>query len=112
MALITCVECGKEISCKAENCPNCGLILNDENRSLGYKLHEKEKYKPDIGLYSVIFGFILPIVGFILGVVGIVKGKKYSVYGVFISIFAVILYTLIIFQFIGYDWWNAYPVGY
>lgn len=27
MALITCPECGKEISDKAENCPNCGYVL-------------------------------------------------------------------------------------
>ena len=29
MALITCPECGKEVSDKATACPNCGSPLND-----------------------------------------------------------------------------------
>jgi len=29
MALITCPECGKEVSDKATSCPNCGSPLND-----------------------------------------------------------------------------------
>lgn len=31
MALITCPECGKEVSDKASSCPNCGTPLNDTN---------------------------------------------------------------------------------
>jgi len=30
MALIKCSECGKEISDKAESCPNCGYVLPKE----------------------------------------------------------------------------------
>lgn len=29
MALITCPECGKEVSDKAKMCPNCGYPIND-----------------------------------------------------------------------------------
>ena len=31
MALITCPECGKEISDKATTCPNCGAPVNTTN---------------------------------------------------------------------------------
>ena len=27
MALITCPNCGKEISDKAKKCPNCGVVI-------------------------------------------------------------------------------------
>ena len=30
MALINCRECGKEVSDKAENCPNCGCVLQKQ----------------------------------------------------------------------------------
>lgn len=32
MALINCVECGKEISDKAKFCPNCGMPLTKKGR--------------------------------------------------------------------------------
>lgn len=28
MAMIKCPECGKEVSNQANNCPNCGYVLN------------------------------------------------------------------------------------
>ena len=28
MAMINCPECGKEVSNQANNCPNCGYVLN------------------------------------------------------------------------------------
>lgn len=31
MALITCPECGKQISDKAKTCPNCGCPVSDMN---------------------------------------------------------------------------------
>lgn len=34
MAMIKCPECGKEISDRAENCPNCGFILKKKNKLL------------------------------------------------------------------------------
>lgn len=43
MALITCPECGKEVSDKATTCPNCGYPINDptmpdvENNIMIYK---------------------------------------------------------------------------
>lgn len=34
MALIRCIECGKEISSRAKACPNCGCPLDDEENVL------------------------------------------------------------------------------
>lgn len=33
MALINCPECGKEISDKAGNCPNCGCLIQPEQET-------------------------------------------------------------------------------
>lgn len=35
MALIKCKECGKEISDKAEICPNCGNVLKEKTKKVG-----------------------------------------------------------------------------
>lgn len=32
MALITCPECGREVSDKATSCPNCGYPINDPTK--------------------------------------------------------------------------------
>ncbi len=32
MALINCPECGKQVSDKAEQCPDCGLPINPTNK--------------------------------------------------------------------------------
>lgn len=53
MALITCIECGKEISDKAKICPNCGIDISN-------------KFKKRNGLISIIVGIILVIFGMIL----------------------------------------------
>ncbi len=36
MALKKCKECGKEISSKAESCPNCGVVLKKKTGFLTY----------------------------------------------------------------------------
>lgn len=33
MAMITCPECGKQISDKADKCPNCGYPLDFKNKN-------------------------------------------------------------------------------
>ena len=42
MALINCPECGKEVSDKADTCPNCGLAVKKELKN------QKEKEKKEI----------------------------------------------------------------
>ena len=62
MALIRCPECGKEISDKAADCPNCGAAVRMKHSVVG------------------IIGFILSILGLFLGI-----------YGAFLCIISIIL---------------------
>ena len=39
MALITCQECGKEVSDKATSCPNCGVPIGDTNANTKFCKH-------------------------------------------------------------------------
>lgn len=41
MALIKCPECGKEISDKADSCPNYGYSMNSENEKVSFNLKAK-----------------------------------------------------------------------
>lgn len=50
MALIKCKNCGKEISSKANSCPNCGKVYNYKNSN-----------------NSVLYLIICSIIGFIIG---------------------------------------------
>lgn len=58
MALITCPECGSQISDKAESCPNCGLpmISNSDNNynQPNNSDDEKEKKKKALGWIFLI----------------------------------------------------------
>lgn len=51
MALIKCVECGKEISDTLKTCPNCGIEIKKKNVSI----KEKKKFNGiDIGLIILL----------------------------------------------------------
>lgn len=73
MALINCPECGKEMSDRAESCPQCGMPINEIKAALG---------KPDVNTPKIQlkegkngmpqWGWILIIVGSLLIVGGIV----------------------------------------
>ncbi len=74
MALITCPECGKEISNTAESCPHCGYILKKDTqpRTQSTSLNDKEA-NPVLGailiaggIFILIFGLIA--FGFIFGI--------------------------------------------
>ena len=64
MALIKCEECGREISDKAESCPNCGCPINDVNLDVG---KDKHKFKI-LDKFFISFGIIAIIVIIIIGV--------------------------------------------
>lgn len=71
MALITCPECGREISDKAESCPNCGYVLvkNELPKIRRTELSEPQK-NAAMGVTFIIMGicalictiFIAPII--------------------------------------------------
>lgn len=59
MALITCPECGKEISDTAKACPNCGFLL-EQNQKLKIRRTPLSKRKSQIilGVVSILFGLL------------------------------------------------------
>lgn len=86
MALIKCPECGKEISDKAESCPNCGCPVKSENSEIIQKDAIQEEFdnegnvsmdeaikieKPEKKPLSkkVIIGIVVAIVMVIIGTV-------------------------------------------
>lgn len=96
MALIKCPECGKEVSDKAETCPNCGYkVSKDEFQNNGvmfntnssdYSTEKKNKKEADkLGSISAIIALlalflsITKYIGLLLGIAGFAiayKAKK------------------------------------
>lgn len=61
MALISCAECGKEVSDKASSCPNCGAPISDNNSVV---LNSETSAKTTrAGTKYELIGFILMLVG-------------------------------------------------
>lgn len=56
MPLISCPECGKEISDNLLSCPNCGYDLTKRTANKTYSLNKK---KIIIGILLCVFAFIL-----------------------------------------------------
>ncbi len=51
MSLIKCLECGKDISDKANTCPNCGFLVNKENKVKVYGYTQSFLINPNIKVY-------------------------------------------------------------
>lgn len=51
MALIKCSECGKEVSDKAESCPNCGNPINKESKLMVYGYSESYMMNPKVKVF-------------------------------------------------------------
>jgi|SRR3989339_218558 len=63
MALIKCLECGKEISDTAVKCPHCGAPIKGQS----YKVVIPKKFKiPLWTIATFVIGLVLAILGFIL----------------------------------------------
>lgn len=104
MALIKCIECGKEISDKADACPNCGFKLDLDSRVKGNEMmkeqiKKKERHKNDFGLIALLLAVLIPIVGFIMGIIGTVKGKTYCMIAILVSVFSFVAYSMILSNF-------------
>ena len=68
MALISCSECGKEISDKATSCPHCGVpIAGASSVSLNPQSHAKVTRT---GAKWEGMGFILIVIGLIMAIAG------------------------------------------
>lgn len=97
MSLIYCKECGKQISDKAEKCPNCGCPLNElESNSFSNK-KEKKSYSNILAGFMLLFfyplgslGIAISFFGFIWACVELadekIKGKGWIVAGLIIYI--------------------------
>ena len=74
MALIKCPECGKQISEKAPNCPNCGFVLSDEHeqKECENKMPGKGMFMGclDVGCMSIVW-IVIVIIAFIFILGGI-----------------------------------------
>lgn len=74
MALINCIECGKEISDKAERCVHCGFKIKKEYEIEPDKDfindYEKENYEKvsnkENSYFILIISILLIVVGFLL----------------------------------------------
>ncbi len=55
MALIHCPECGKEISDKAENCPNCGYALQRKVYTSSFPINKAISFLLTIAIIGGVF---------------------------------------------------------
>ncbi len=82
MALITCPECGRDISDQAVSCPGCGYVLKKSEPvpqsqpqpqwSTARKTQLSEKRtSPVLGVFSILFGLACLFLCFLLFITGI-----------------------------------------
>lgn len=112
MALIKCAECGKEISDRAESCPNCGCpvgesvaeeVGNDYEESEYEEEEESEEYVEDekqsgLGVASFILAIIVlafALCQYQFASIGIISvALRLRIYRNILSIIAFILGTV------------------
>lgn len=63
MALVRCKECGKEISDKAEKCPNCGNKIRKENKN---NVNEKSQIRTGSIVSLIANILIIMLIGWLL----------------------------------------------
>ena len=78
MALIKCPECGKEISDKASNCPNCGCPIGSTTEQTSTVEVQQQKPKSSIKkiIPIIIAVIIVAIIGIAIYNVKVVQPKK------------------------------------
>lgn len=89
MALIKCMECGKDISDKAEKCPNCGCPverINQQQKEIPQPEIIKQNYAPQvkckwstgklvIGIISVVLFFLIALQSCAVGAYNSLSGS-------------------------------------
>lgn len=55
MALVSCAECGREVSDKAQSCPGCGAGISDakETAAAGARLHTVQETSKRLKLHQL-----------------------------------------------------------
>lgn len=90
MALISCPECGKQISETTPSCPHCGYLLSSavqQQAPAPTKIADVKKNIP-VGIICVIVGplfsiICIPFIGvFGIGIFGIIGGVMTLVFGI------------------------------
>lgn len=111
MAMITCPECGKEVSDKAEVCPNCGCPINKkeerrqpapvevDNRAKYTSIFKKKQSGLAIAAFILSFFGPLALVGLIMGIVDLVKKDDTKKHG--FAIAAIIISGLMLIALYG-----------
>ena len=79
MALISCSECGKEVSEKAYSCPNCGAPISS-NPSVSPNPQPHAKVKRAGAKWEAV-GFILIVVGMLMAIAKVGSGVFLLVVG-------------------------------
>lgn len=113
MSMITCSECGKEISDKAQTCPNCGcpitpIVEGESNGNVNKKVKKKEAKLSLISCVIAGVAFICPlpvILSFPMFIVGLIialidlgeKDKTKSHTGSWFAIVAAIVNLMVTF---------------
>ena len=77
MALIECRECGKEISKKAETCPNCGSATKSGKKVKRKERHKRKGYGQGAGRLLLINLIRVPIIvafpfAILIGIIGVI----------------------------------------
>lgn len=103
MAMIKCSECGKEISDKAEKCPNCGCPINQTGEKKEVKKPEKKRNSTlsTVSAFLALFTCTSPI-GIITAVIDLAmsggKEKKEKHIGSYFAIIWGFLFIIITFS--------------
>lgn len=75
MALISCKECGKEMSENAKVCPNCGNPNTLTEKEKKEEVKKKEKIEQQAGVFAIITTIVVLIAGYFI-IIGLWKGLK------------------------------------
>ena len=111
MALIECPECGKQISDKAQACPNCGCPINVT--IVQPQLNESNKNEDKVGEKKSLFDYaiVLIILCVILPPIGIIflwARKRPRKIGVRLIISLLIMIIFGFFVISGYSYYRQY----
>lgn len=66
MAMKTCPDCGRQVSTRAESCPNCGCVLKKIRNRNSFNLHDPVHL---VALVLIVVPVALILVGAVIGLI-------------------------------------------